>query len=61
MRVLKDPHKNAEDLAEVMKVLEFPPIELALSESYDDLIQDLKAIADENLTVLEFAFELGFC
>ncbi len=56
MRALKDPHKNAVDLAEAHTALEIPPIELALPDNYNQSIQQLKEIADENLAELEFTF-----
>jgi hypothetical protein len=56
MRALKDPHKNAVALAEAVAVLEVPQIDLHLPENYDDLVSQLKTIADENLSELEFTF-----
>jgi hypothetical protein len=56
VRALKDPHKNAVALAESVALLEIPPIELDLPENYDSLISQLKTIADENLSELEFTF-----
>jgi hypothetical protein len=56
LRALKDPHKNAVDLAEAHATLEKPPIELALPDNYTQSIQQLKEIADENLAELEFTF-----
>ncbi len=56
VRALKDPHKNAVALAEACATLEKPPTELDLSADYQPLIQQLKAIADENLSELEFTF-----
>jgi hypothetical protein len=56
LRALKDPHKNAVDLAEAHAALEIPPIELELPDNYNQSIQQLKEIADENLAELEFTF-----
>ena len=56
MRALKDPHKNAVALAEASAALEIPPIELELPASYNQSVQQLKEIADENLAELEFTF-----
>jgi hypothetical protein len=56
LRALKDPHKNAVDLAEAHTALEIPPIELELPDNYNQSIQQLKEIADENLAELEFTF-----
>lgn len=56
IRALKDPHKNAVALAESVTALEIPQIELQLPENYDSLISQLKTIADENLSELEFTF-----
>ncbi|MGI8884834.1 MAG: hypothetical protein ACR2IA_11405 [Pyrinomonadaceae bacterium] len=56
VRALKDPHKNAVALAEAFAILEKPPSELDLSDNYQPLIQQLKKIADENLSELEFTF-----
>jgi hypothetical protein len=56
LRALKDPHKNAVDLAEAHTALEIPPIELELPNNYNQSIQQLKEIADENLAELEFTF-----
>ena len=56
VRALKDPHKNAVALAEACAALENPPSELALPNGYQSLIEKLKAVADENLSELEFTF-----
>lgn len=56
VRALKDPHKNAVALTEAAAALEKPASELDLPDDYQPLIQQLKAIADENLAELEFTF-----
>ena len=56
VRALKDPHKNAVALTEATAALEKPASELDLPDDYQPLIQQLKAIADENLAELEFTF-----
>ncbi len=56
VRALKDPHKNAVALAEACVALEIPPIELELPDDYQKSVENLKAIADENLAELEFTF-----
>lgn len=56
IRALKDPHKNAVALAEACATLEKPPSELDLPNDYQSLIEQLKTIADENLSELEFTF-----
>ncbi len=56
VRALKDSHKNAVALAEAVTILEKPSSELDLPDGYNDLIQQLKTIADENLAELEFTF-----
>jgi hypothetical protein len=55
-RALKDAHKNAVALHEATVLLEQPPEELSLPGSYDKLIQRVRAVADENLSELEFTF-----
>ncbi len=55
-RALKDPHKNAVALHEATIPLEGPPPELELPNSYGKLVKQLRALADEKLSELEFAF-----
>ena len=55
-RTLKDPHKNAVALHEAIKLLEQPATELNLPDNYPQLVQELRALADENLAELEFTF-----
>ncbi len=56
LRALKDPHKNAVALAEACLALEKPPTGLTLPDNYQTLAENLKEIADENLSELEFTF-----
>jgi hypothetical protein len=56
LRALKDPHKNAVALHEATALLEEPSEELALPNSYNKLVKQLRQIADEKLSELEFAF-----
>ncbi|NOT59971.1 MAG: hypothetical protein HOP19_07065 [Acidobacteria bacterium] len=56
MRALKDPHKNAVVLHEAALLLEQPNEELALPNSYNKLVQGIRALADEKLADLEFTF-----
>ncbi|MDQ3089365.1 MAG: hypothetical protein M3Q78_12390 [Acidobacteriota bacterium] len=56
LRGLKDAHKNAVVLAEACVVLENPPAELELPANYHQSVQQLKNVADENLSELEFTF-----
>jgi hypothetical protein len=55
-RALKDPHKNAVALHESTLLLEQPPEELALPNSYNKLVKQLRNVADTNLSELEFTF-----
>ena len=55
-RALKDPHKNAVALHEATELLEQPATELNLPHNYPQLVQELRALADENLAELEFTF-----
>ena len=55
-RALKDPHKNAVALHEATELLEKPAEELSLPQNYTKLIKELRTIADENLSELEFTF-----
>lgn len=56
LRALKDPHRNAVALAEAGAVLEQPPTDLTLPTDYQKIIRQLRAVADEKLSELEFAF-----
>jgi hypothetical protein len=56
LRALKDPHKNAVALHEATALLEQPPAELALPNSYGKLVKQVRALADEKLSELEFTF-----
>lgn len=55
-RALKDPHKNAVALHEAVALLEQPPEELSLPNSYNKLVKQLREVADTNLSELEFTF-----
>ncbi len=55
-RALKDPHKNAVALHDATNLLEGPPTELELPNSYNKLVKQLRVVADEKLSELEFAF-----
>ncbi|MGH9801810.1 MAG: hypothetical protein ACRD82_15720, partial [Blastocatellia bacterium] len=55
-RAVKDPHKNAVALHEAVALLEQPPEELALPNSYNKLVKQLRELADTNLSELEFTF-----
>ena len=56
MRSLKDPHRNAVALSEATIALEQHPRELTLPRGYDKLVGQLRALADTNLSELEFTF-----
>jgi hypothetical protein len=56
LRALKDPHKNAVALHEATALLEQPPEEVALPNNYGKLVKQLRAIAETNLSELEFTF-----
>jgi hypothetical protein len=56
LRALKDPHRNAVALAEAVAALEQPPTDLTLPSSYKKIVRQLRAVADEKLSELEFAF-----
>ena len=56
LRALKDPHRNAVALAEASAVLEQPPPDLTLPTGYQKFVRQLRAVADEKLSELEFAF-----
>ena len=56
LRALKDPHKNAVALHEATTSLETPPDEVTLPNSYNKLVKRARALADENLSELEFTF-----
>ncbi|HEX4946220.1 MAG TPA: hypothetical protein VFZ34_06140 [Blastocatellia bacterium] len=55
-RALKDAHQNAVALHEATTLLEQPPEELSLPSHYQKLIRQVRAVADENLSELEFTF-----
>lgn len=55
-RALKDAHQNAVALHEATALLEQPPEELSLPNNYNKLVKQVRAIADENLSELEFTF-----
>lgn len=55
-RALKDPHRNAVALHEAGDTLSQPPEEVALPRGYDKLIKQLRTLADEKLSELEFTF-----
>ncbi len=55
-RALRDAHKNAVALHEATALLEQPSAELSLPANYNKLIQQARAVADENLAELEFTF-----
>ena len=55
-RALKNPHKNAVALHEATELLERPSEELSLPQSYSKLVKQLRSLADENLSELEFTF-----
>jgi hypothetical protein len=56
LRALKDPHRNAVALAEVGTLLENAPPDLTLPTGYQKIVRQLRAVADEKLSELEFAF-----
>jgi hypothetical protein len=55
-RALRDAHKNAVALHEATALLEQPSEELSLPGNYNKLVQQARAVADENLAELEFTF-----
>ncbi|MEJ7713432.1 MAG: hypothetical protein WKF84_27215 [Pyrinomonadaceae bacterium] len=55
-QALKDPHRNAVALSEAVAALEIPSPDLALPDVFTDLVGDLRALADANLSELEFTF-----
>jgi hypothetical protein len=55
-RALKDPHRNAVALHEAADTLTKPPEEVALPGNYNKLMKQLRALADEKLSELEFTF-----
>lgn len=55
-RALKDAHQNAVALHEATVLLEQPSDELSLPDEYDQLVQQVRLVADENLAELEFTF-----
>ena len=56
LRALKDPHRNAVALAEAGTLLENAPPDLTLPTGYQKIVRRLRAVADEKLSELEFAF-----
>jgi len=56
VRALKDPHRNAVALSEACALLEQPAPDLNLPTGYHKAIKQLRAVADEKLAELEFAF-----
>lgn len=56
IRALKDPHKNAVALSEAVTALERPFPDLALPDSFPSIIQQIKHLAEEKLSELEFTF-----
>ncbi len=56
LRALKDPHRNAVALAEAGAALEQSPPDLALPAGYQKIVRQLRTVADEKLSELEFAF-----
>jgi len=56
LRALKDPHRNAVALAEAGAALEQSPPDLTLPAGYQKIIRQLRSVADEKLSELEFAF-----
>jgi hypothetical protein len=56
LRALKDPHRNAVALAEASTILEQPPPDLTLPGGYQKIVRQLRVVADEKLSELEFAF-----
>jgi hypothetical protein len=56
LRALKDPHRNAVALAEAGTLLENAPPDLTLPTGYQKIVRQLRAVADEKLSELEFAF-----
>jgi uncharacterized membrane-anchored protein YhcB (DUF1043 family) len=56
LRALKDPHRNAVALAEAVSLLENAPTDLTLPTGYQKTVRQLRALSDEKLSELEFAF-----
>lgn len=56
LKALRDPHRNAVALHEASAVLEEPSPELTLPANFSKLTRQLRALADENLSELEFTF-----
>ncbi|MBI4746986.1 MAG: hypothetical protein HY774_00735 [Acidobacteria bacterium] len=56
LRALKDPHKFAVALSESVAALEKPPQDVNLPENYSELVAQVRVIADEKLSELEFTF-----
>lgn len=55
-RALKDPHRNAVALHEAADALSQPPEGVAAPKGYEKLVKQLRALADEKLSELEFTF-----
>jgi hypothetical protein len=56
LRALKDPHSNAVALYEATSLLEKPPEGLSLTNGYNLPVAELRALADAELSELEFTF-----
>ena len=56
LKALKDPHRNAVALYEASTALEQTPPELTLPENFAATTEQLRALADEKLSDLEFTF-----
>lgn len=56
LRALKDPHSNAVALYEATALLEKPPEGLNLTNGYNLPVAELRALADAELSELEFTF-----
>jgi len=56
LRALKNPHDNAVALYEASVALDRPPEGLAWPKEYDTTVKSLRALADAQLSELEFTF-----
>ncbi|MCP9494873.1 MAG: hypothetical protein MSG64_10510 [Pyrinomonadaceae bacterium MAG19_C2-C3] len=56
LKALKDPHRNAVALHEASAALDATPPELTLPANFSKLSRQLRLLADENLSELEFTF-----
>lgn len=56
LRALKDPHRNAVALMEAVALLEKASTDLTLPAGYQKTVRQLRALSDEKLSELEFAF-----